>query len=468
MSLRLHGHGVALLPRVIVAGLSGDGGKSLVTISLIRTLVDQGIRVAPYKKGPDYIDAAWLGRAAGRSGRNLDTFLMPGEAIMGSLARASADSDIVVMEGNRGLYDGMTAAGDHSTATLAKLAGAPVILVVNATKTTRTVAALVKGCQVLDPEVTLGGVVLNQVATPRQERVIREAVRNETGLEVMGAIPRLKERLLPSRHLGLVTAAEHPKADEALATAGEVGANYLDIEAIQELAKQGSACCASFINSSLQRLTPEKSGPRIGVLRDKAFSFYYPENLEALEASGATLVFISPTSDEALPDIDGLYAGGGFPEVYPRELSENRAFRDTLKKRINKGLVVWAECGGLMYLARSLMVEGEIYPMVGALPVDVEQTGKPKGHGYARARVDRDNPFFEVETEIRGHEFHYSRILGGMSADTILSMTRGVGVGDRRDGIRVGNAVAAYTHLHALGTPSWAPGFVAAVEKETP
>jgi cobyrinic acid a,c-diamide synthase len=463
VSLRLHGHGVSLLPRIIVAGQGGDGGKSLVCLSLIRALDKKGVRVAPYKKGPDYIDAAWLGRAAGLPGRNLDTFLMPESAILRSLSEASEVADIIVTEGNRGLFDGMTASGEHSTATLAKLSGTPVLLVVDATKTTRTAAAFVRGCQVLDPAVTLGGIVLNRVATSRQEKVIREAVKNDTGLEVMGAIPRLEGRLLPSRHLGLVTAVEHPDLEAALKAAEEVGEKYLDIGAIQAAAARAEAISVE----AAPHPSPSPTGAlRIGVLRDRAFSFYYPENLSALEEQGAALTEISPLSDDRLPEIDGLYAGGGFPEVYAGALSANKALRDALRQRIADGLAVWAECGGLMYLSRSLRVKGEVFPMVGALPVDVEQTLKPRGHGYVRARVDRENPFFATGTALKGHEFHYSRITGELDDSiTILSMDRGAGVGAGRDGLRFGNAVAAYTHLHALGTPEWAPGFIAAVKE---
>jgi cobyrinic acid a,c-diamide synthase len=463
VSLRLHGHGVSLLPRIVVAGQSGDGGKSLVSLSLIRALKKKGVRVAPYKKGPDYIDAAWLGRAAGLPGRNLDTFLMPEAAILRSLSRATDVADIIVTEGNRGLFDGMTAAGEHSTATLARLSGTPVLLVVDATKTTRTAAAFVKGCQVLDPGVTLGGVVLNRVATSRQEKVIREAVKNDTGLEVMGAIPRLGGRLLPSRHLGLVTAVEHPDLKAALEAAEEVGEKYLDMGAIRAAAARAEAMSVE----AARRPSLSPTGAlRIGVLRDKAFSFYYPENLSALEDLGATLIEISPLSDSRLPEVDGLYAGGGFPEVYAGALSANREFRDALRKRIEDGLAVWAECGGLMYLSSSLKVRGEAFPMVGALPVDVEQTPKPRGHGYVRARVDRENPFLATGLALKGHEFHYSRIMGKLDDSiTILSMDRGAGVGAGRDGLRFRNAVATYTHLHALGTPEWAPGFIAAVKE---
>ncbi len=454
------------LPRIVVAGLSGDGGKSLVALGLIRALRDAGRKVAPFKKGPDYIDAAWLAAAAGVPGRNLDTYLMPGSAILRSVEKAAVWADIAVVEGNRGLYDGMTADGAHSTATLAKAIGAPVILVVDCTKTTRTVAALVKGCQVMDPELRIGGVVLNRVATKRQEGVIRDAVRQETGIEVLGAIPRLDAPILPSRHLGLVTAMEHPDVDRALDTVGEIAAGHLDLAAVRRLAETADELSLPQMTGTGDTETPVRPTTRIAVLKDKAFSFYYPENLEALEALGGKLVYVSPLSDAALPEVDGLYAGGGFPEVYAATLAANDSFRADLKSRIQGGLPVWAECGGLMYLSLSLTHEGEVYPMVGALDITVRQTPKPDGHGYSRVVVDRENPYFAVGTELTGHEFHYSRVESGLpEVTTVFSVERGKGVGMKRDGIHRDNLIATYTHLHALGAPEWAEAFFTVIKE---
>ncbi|MDJ0763335.1 MAG: cobyrinate a,c-diamide synthase [Myxococcota bacterium] len=458
------------VPRLVVAGLAGDTGKSLVSLGLVRALRTRGLAVSPFKKGPDFIDAAWLGAAADVPGRNLDTFLMHRDAIMASLKKASAGTDIAVIEGNRGLYDGMDAVGSHSTAELAKLIGAPVLLVVNATKTTRTVAALVKGCQVLDPNVPIVGVVLNRIGTKRQEKVIREAIRRETGLPVVGAIPKLDAQHLPSRHLGLVTAMEHGDLQSALGAIEGAVMQHVDVAAVLALANSASGVAdANDVYNDLvkTRTPPASNGPkprvRIGVLRDEAFSFYYPENLEALEASGAELQSISPVRDHTLPHIDALYAGGGFPEVHAEKLSANQPLRGAIKKRVAEGLPVWAECGGLMYLAASLLQAGTPYPMVGALPIAVEQQRRPQGHGYVQATVDRKNPFLDPGTALKGHEFHYSRLKASAEQlPTVLELERGTGIGGGRDGICQGNVVAMYTHLHALGTPEWAPGMVRA------
>ncbi len=450
-------------PRVIIAGLAGDTGKSLVSLGLTCAFTKKGKRVAPFKKGPDFIDAAWLGEAAGVSGRNLDSFLMPEQAILDSLCKASFDADIAVIEGNRGLFDGMDAKGSHSTAQLSRMTGTPIVLVVDSTKSTRTIAALVLGCKQLEPDLSLAGVVINRIGTARQEAVIREAVRNETGLPVLGAVPRLTIEHLPSRHLGLVTPSERTDAKEALDTLGQTISDYVDLSAIFDL-----AATARKLDEPVRKKAAGdgKSPVRIGVLKDRAFSFYYPENIEALQQEGADLFFISPIDDEKLPDVDAIYAGGGFPEEYVKLISDNHSLRRELKEKIADGLPVWAECGGLMYLSRDLKVKDAAYPMVGALPVSVEQKKRPQGHGYVEVVVKGKNPFLPENLEFRGHEFHYSRLSDqNQKIDTVLELTKGVGVGGGRDGIRSKKVLASYTHIHALGMPEFASGLVAAARE---
>lgn len=450
------------LPRLVIAGLAGDVGKSLVALGTIRALRARGSDVAPFKKGPDFIDAAWLGAAAERPGRNLDTYMMPEASILSSMASSAGEVDVAIIEGNRGLFDGLDAEGSHSTAQLARLVGAPVVLVVDTTKVTRTVAAFVLGCRALDPELSIAGVVLNHVGTARQEKVISEAVTREAGIPVLGAIPRLKEQHLPSRHLGLVTALEHPERLEVLDRLGRVVEEHVDVDALER-----AACSAPPLEMRGEPARPVERASariRIGVLMDRAFSFYYPENLTALEEAGAVLVPISPLEDPELPEIDALYAGGGFPEVHAEALAANEPLRARIRREVGRGLPVWAECGGLMYLAESLEQEGRSLPMVGALPIVVEQKKKPQGHGYVSVRVDRANPFLPEGGVFHGHEFHYSRLRpGGSLGETVFAVERGTGLGGGRDGLRVRNVVAGYTHLHALGAPEWAPGFVAAV-----
>jgi cobyrinic acid a,c-diamide synthase len=443
-------------PRLVVAGLSGDGGKTLVSLGLCRALADRGRVVQAFKKGPDYIDAAWLTAATGRPCRNLDPFLME-ESAVGRAVMGAAGANFFLVEGNRGLFDGVDAAGSHSTATLAKLLGAPVVLVINVTKMTRTAAAAVLGSIHLDPDLNLAGVILNRVGTARQERVIREAIETATGVAVVGAIPRLRgEDPLPGRHLGLVTAVEHPRRDEAISRAAAAVADHVDLELIENI-----AASAPEVMLEVADVLPGRARVTIGYFSDQAFNFYYPENLEALEAAGARLVAVSPSSDTTLPEVDGLYIGGGFPEVHAAGLADNRGFAQSVKARINNGLPVYAECGGLMYLARELRVGDAVYPMSGVLDLAIEQTERPQGHGYETVVIDRDNPFYPVGTELRGHEFHYSKISSGCDlASTVAAVTRGTGAGDGRDGIVSGRVWASYLHVHASASPHWADGFL--------
>jgi cobyrinic acid a,c-diamide synthase len=441
-------------PRLVIAGLAGDSGKTLVSLGVARALARRRLRVAPFKKGPDYIDAAWLGAAVGAPGRNLDTFMMSPQAIGTGLARG-LPSDLVLIEGNRGLFDGLDAVGSHSTAELARLLEAPVVLVVNVTKMTRTAAALVLGCSTLDPLLNIAGVLLNRVGTARQERVIRDAIARAGGPPVLGALPRLDGELLPGRHLGLVTAAEHPRREAAIERAAQAVETHTDLDALLGAARSAPA-------AALPDGLPATAGAevRIGVFRDEALSFYYPENLEALEEAGARLVFVSPLRVAELPEVDALYFGGGFPEVHVDRLAANGPLLDAVRTACEAGMPVYAECGGLMYLARELIVEGSSRPMVGALDVVVEQMARPQGHGYVEAEVDRPNPFFPSGTRLRGHEFHYSRVVSGPDASaSSLRLQRGRGVGGARDGLVKGRIWASYLHLHALGSPSWCQGF---------
>ena len=443
-------------PRLVVAGLSGESGKTLVSLTLLLEARRRAIPAGAFKKGPDYIDAAWLGWASQRPARNLDTYLMGFPTAVGSFVRHAVARGLNVIEGNRGLYDGLDARGTHSTAELAKALEAPVILVINATKVTRTAAALVLGCQKLDPDVRFGGVILNCIARARHESVIRQAVESVCGLPVLGAIPRCASaELLPTRHLGLVTPHEHPAPDALAADLLAFMHGHLDVDRLLAVSRSAPPLSAGPQTAAEPAYA---SGLVVGYLTDSAFCFYYPENLDALRAAGATLVPVSPLLAAELPsDLDALYIGGGFPETHAGRLAENGSFLASLRQKARDGLPVYAECGGLMLLSRAIGWQGAKYPMAAVLPFEVEVSKTPQGHGYMELAVDRPNPFFPVGTRLRGHEFHYSRIvLESEAPATACSVSRGVGCFSGRDGVVLGNVWAGYTHLHALATPEWA------------
>ena len=453
---------MAELPRLMVAGLSGESGKTLVTLALLLEARRREIPARAFKKGPDYIDAAWLEWASGNPARNLDSYLMGFGRARDSFALQAAGG-FNVIEGNRGLFDGMDARGTHSTAALAKALEAPVVLVLNATKMTGTAAALVLGCQKLDPAVRIAGVVLNQVSGPRHERVLREAIESACGVPVLGAIPRLKNGvLLPSRHLGLVTPYEYDCRMLAEQLQESVG-SHLDFDKLLAIA----GLAPPIAMPAVPLPGPAAGhGLRIGVLQDSAFCFYYPDNLDALRATGAALVPLSSLESAALPaDMDALYIGGGFPETHAASLSGNRSLLASVRGAARNGLAIYAECGGLMYLSRALRWRGNRYPMAGVLPFEVEVNEVPEGHGYVELLVDRANAFFAPGTRLRGHEFHYSKIVGASEElATACTVLRGTGCGDKRDAVVLGNVWAAYTHLHAAATPEWAEAMVRAAQ----
>jgi cobyrinic acid a,c-diamide synthase len=449
-------------PRLIVAALRGGAGKTTLSVALTVALQKQGITVVPFKKGPDYIDAAWLALAASRPCYNLDTFLMGSEQVVRSFSRHAAEGAVSLIEGNRGLFDGVNAAGQFSTAELAKLLNAPVILVVDCDKVTRTAAAMVMGCRNLDPEVDIRGVILNRVNGSRHAAVIRQAIEEYSGLPVYGTVPRMTDIPFTERHLGLIPPQEHDRIGRALTRAGVIAEDCLDIPGLLKVAESASPWRVdAFPNPA----DPDPRGEEpvtIGVIKDAAFQFYYSENMEALIDRGAKIVQISALDERILPLVDTLYIGGGFPETQAKRLAENDTFRLSLKAAAEAGLPIYAECGGFMYLGESLTIGDEHYPMVGALPVVFGMEKRPQGHGYTTLVVDRENPFFPVGTRISGHEFHYCRIhtLREDDGHTAYRVLRGTGMDGQRDGLCRKNILASFTHLHALGTPEWAGALI--------
>lgn len=450
---------------MIIAALKGGAGKTILSLGLAAAWKHKGFHIAPFKKGPDFIDAAWLTLAAGSPCYNLDAFMMTEEEILQSLTQHSTDADLSLIEGNRGLFDGLDSEGCCSTSELAKLTRCPVVLIVDVTMVTRTVAALVLGCQNFDRDLKIAGVILNRVAGPRQEALIRASIAYYCGLPVLGAVPKLKDNPFPERHMGLVPHHERAHAEKAIDWTRNTVERHLDLDALWSLSRKLEALPEPRPAEDEGFPLPDPSAPpRIGYIKDPAFWFYYPENLTQFEKMGAVLVKIDSFRARELPPIDALYIGGGFPETQAPALAENRAFRESLRQKIDARLPVYAECGGLLYLGKNLISGEKIYPMVGALPLSFIMEKKPQGHGYTVLEADRDNPYHPVGQVFRGHEFHYSRPVPD-TADgirTVFKVVRGQGLDGRRDGLSEKNLLATYTHIHAAGNTSWGKNFLRA------
>jgi cobyrinic acid a,c-diamide synthase len=453
------------IPRLVIAGLSGDSGKTVVSLALTAALSKRGLRLSTFKKGPDYIDAAWLTTVSGSPCRNLDTFMISPEKVYSAFVHNTQSSDFTVIEGNRGLFDGKDETGSFSTAEIARLLKAPLILVVNSTKSTRTLAALIKGCIDFEPGLNIAGVILNRVAGDRHEQVIRKSIEKYCHLPVLGAIPKLdsNDELIPGRHLGLVTPAEFEDRSHLIDRLSKIAEECFDIGDLVGLAE--SAPQLGLIERSE---SPQKREPdiKIGYFRDSVFTFYYPENLEALLNAKTELVPISSLDDNTIPDIDALYIGGGFPETQAEKLCGNRELMNAINQAALNGLPIYAECGGLIYLSRSLLYNDNKYAMAGIFPLDLVIEKKPAGHGYVVAEVSGSNPFYDTGEKIIGHEFHYSTPVE--MDDTLkycLTVKRGHGIIKGYDGLIYKNCLALYTHIHAEGTVSWAKGLAKAARQ---
>jgi cobyrinic acid a,c-diamide synthase len=448
------------VPRLVISATRGGLGKTTLSLGIIAAWRKKGRRIAVFKKGPDFIDAGWLGVAAGRPCYNLDLFIMEREAILRSFIEHTVGADAAVIEGNRGLYDGVDESGTYSTARLSKLLKTPVVLIVDCTKASSTVGAIVLGCQRYDPEVDIKGVILNNVSQGRHESVVRKAIEQSIGLPVVGAVPRQRKGEFPERHMGLTPFHEHPEVEQAISASAAVVEKYLDLDAVWDIACDASepgipeVLTTTFQDRGEDQIT-------VGVIKDTAFQFYYPDNLEALERQGARICEINALRDRTLPEIDALYIGGGFPETQAAELAANESFCTSLRDAAENGLPIYAECGGLIYLGRSLKVDKRIYPMTSVLPVDFILEKRPQAHGYTILEVRGSSPFLEKGVIIRGHEFHYSRIVNLDDLPPMAYyMNRGGGINGTEDGLTYKNVLACYTHLHAVGTPQWAEAMV--------
>lgn len=440
---------------LVIAGTASGVGKTTIATGLIAAYRRRGLTVAPFKVGPDYIDPGYHEEASGRRSRNLDTWLSGAAAVRANFARGAAGADVSIIEGAMGLFDGRAGAGNEgSTAEVARLVGGVVILVVDCGGMSRSLAALLKGFTGFDRELDIAGVILNNVGSSRHARMLLEAAA-EVGVTVLGTIQRQPDLALASRHLGLVPAAESDREQVITALADAVAA-AADLERLQALATPLPADWAGFAAG-----TPHRSETRVklAVARDDAFSFYYADGLEALEAAGADIVCFSPLRDNGLPACDGVYLGGGFPEMFAARLASNRPMRESLAAAAGAGLPVYAECGGLIYLCEAVAVEGEEWSMAGVLPFKARMTDRRQALGYVEATARRDSILFPAGEKVRGHEFHWSEIDWReeyLAYDCVSSRSDG----SHPDGYCDGNILASYLHINFSGNPAATRRFI--------
>jgi cobyrinic acid a,c-diamide synthase len=448
----------------LVSAAHKSSGKTTLSIGLAAALRQRGLAVQAFKKGPDYIDPLWLGLAAGRPCRNLDFFLSPHEEILAQYARHSAGVDVCLVEGNKGLYDGLALDGANSNAALAHLLALPVILVLDARGMTRGIAPLILGYQAFDRGIRIAGVILNRLGGSRHESKLRAVIEHYTDVTVVGAVADDSRMGILERHLGLMPANESSAAVERIGEISRRVAQQVDLDRLLAL----TVSAAPLPQALPQRRTP---GPtlRIGVARDEAFGFYYADDMEALAAAGAQIAPFDALRDARLPEVDALFIGGGFPEYFMDELSANASLRGEILQRIESGMPVYAECGGLMYLARTLTWKGKTRTMAGAIAADIVMHDKPVGRGYVKLMPTADHPWPREPAagdEIRCHEFHYSSI-ENLPADTRYAyrVSRGHGIDGERDGIVYKNLLASYSHLRSTAAHDWAARFVAFIRQ---
>jgi cobyrinic acid a,c-diamide synthase len=445
------------MPVLYLSAAHKSSGKTTVTLGLSRALGRRGMGVQTFKKGPDYIDPIWHSQAAGRPCYNLDFNMMAAGEIQSLFTCHAATADLALIEGNMGLYDGMDVEGSNSNAALAKLLGAPVVLIIDCAGMTRGVAPLLMGYQAFDPDIRIAGVILNKVAGARHEAKLREVIERYTDLPVVGAIHRNERLAITERHLGLVPGNETETALGRIDAIADAIAEQVDLDALLALAAEPSRLSCP----PTQSLLPEGQGLRIGLAMDRAFGFYYNEDLDTLRASKAEIVPVDTLHDSRLPAIDGLILGGGFPESFTLELEANLPLRQAIRKAIDSGLPVHAECGGLMYLSRSIQwgeMRGE---MVGIVPGDAVMTDRPVGRGYATLHLTDAGAGLAGSAEIHAHEFHHSHLENLAPGLTYAyDVVRGHGIDGRHDGILYKNLLAAYCHRRGTGPNGWIRPFL--------
>jgi cobyrinic acid a,c-diamide synthase len=443
----------------LVGGTASGVGKTTVVLAIIACLRQRGYVVQPFKGGPDFLDPTHHTRIAGRKARNLDTWMLSPESNREVLSRAAAGADAVVVEGMMGLFDGKDGVTETgSSAEIAKMLKLPVLLVLDCAKSARSVAAAVLGFECFDPDLPLAGLILNRVAGLHHYRLLESAIQARCKTPILGWLPRETSIAIPERHLGLHAAGEREISLDALAHLAET---HFKVDAILKL--------EFHVETAVSPAAVKGESPhvRIGVARDQAFSFYYENNLDLLREQGAEIIPFSPIADRALPaDLDALYFGGGYPELYAQELSANTAMLDQIRAFTRSGGHIYAECGGLLYLSQQLSTtDGTVHPMLGILPLQMEMTGKLVDFGYVTVTFTQDCVLGPRGTTIRGHSFHYSRIRSDSEVATSYQVDFSLSGKQQWEGFTHSNVLASYVHLHFGANPAVARHFATALRE---
>ncbi|MCK4939859.1 MAG: cobyrinate a,c-diamide synthase [Rhodospirillaceae bacterium] len=456
------------MARVFFSAAHKSSGKTTISVGVASALALRGKDVRPFKKGPDYIDPMWLGNAAGHPCYNLDFHTQETDEIKSLFIAKTSGSDIAIIEGNKGLHDGMDVEGIDSNAHLAKELDAPVVLVIDARGMTRGVAPLILGMQQFDTDVKIGGVILNFVGGPRHEAKLRNVIERYTDVEVIGAVHRNPDIAMTERHLGLIPSNEIAEAKSHIELIGKTIAEEVDIDKVLQIA--GTAPALTGMTANTADKIKNDADIIIAIARGAAFGFYYPDDLEALENAGASLVFFNPESETSLPKCDGLIIGGGFPETRIKELSANKQLLTSIQNAINNGLPTYAECGGMMYLSKSISWNGETAPMVGVVPGNAVMTTRPQGRGYIVLAANDTLPWpgkMAGMDNIPAHEFHYSLMENmGSGHDFSYEVVRGQCL-NGRDGFVLNNMLAGYAHMRNTSRSPWVEGFTSFVRAHT-
>jgi len=444
-----------------------------VSVGLAAAMADKGLKVQTFKKGPDYIDPLWLRCAAGRECFNLDFFTMSHAEILATFAARSSAADISLIEGNKGLFDGLDVDGGDCNAALAKMLSAPVVLVIDAYGMTRGIAPLISGYLNFDAEVDIRGVILNKVGGSRHEDKLRAALERYTDIEVLGAIGRDRKLEIPERHLGLIPANESRDAGQTIARLADAVSAAVDVDRIIEIADSGQL--ASEVTRTCAKPVAAETNVRIAIARDAAFCFYYADDLDAFARAGAELVPFDTLNDPTLPEVDGLFIGGGFPETHLADLAANKALLADIRQSLAAGMPAYAECGGLMYLSQSIEWQGEKENMVGTVPGDIVVGDRPQGRGYVVIEETGNHLWPPAShgprspgARIPAHEFHYARLENlPDTIDCVYKVIRGYGIDGHHDGLLLGNLLAGFTHHRNSATNPWVERFVSFVREKS-